>query len=164
VPSLFEDWAFCAPVIAAPPHGVEKGVASGEAVMKGLTPALSISVEPRGIVPPVRGDPGVAPGAKSGDAMPVEDAAGGETELHWLDNPPPSKPELGDWLGAAGLVRDWAVPVNGLAEEQERGLRPPGLISVEASGMPVGVPEVGALNPPRGDVARKTGRFAALCA
>jgi hypothetical protein len=50
------------------------------------------------------------------------------------------------------------------AEEQERGLKPPGSISVEPSGTPVGAPDVGELSPPSGDVAPSAGVLRAVCA
>ena len=82
------------------------GLVIGEAmlgdgtVIIGLTPPLSISVAPSGIDPPESKDPDVAPGRKSGDALPVADSVAAGPALQPLgDIPPPSKGEL-----AAGAV------------------------------------------------------------
>src|SRR4051794_27811647 len=62
-------------------------------VIIGLTPVLSISVAPRGIDPPESKDPDVAPGVKSGDALPVDDTVAAAGELQPVELPPPSKVE-----------------------------------------------------------------------
>ena len=112
------------------------GIVGGGTVIVGLTPPLSISVAPSGMAPPASNDPGVGPGVESGDAVPVEDTVAEDPKLQPVeDNPPPSKVELAE-------VVDW-VPVPELAaEEQGSELKPPGLISVAPSGIPVGAPEV----------------------
>jgi len=70
-------------------------VTSGDGtVIKGLTPALSISVAPSGMAPPASDDPPVAPGVKSGDAVPADDTvAEGPKAQPPEDIPPPSKGE-----------------------------------------------------------------------
>jgi hypothetical protein len=102
------------PVVVLPVHGLEEvvlrlGIAivapgdksvvcevtPGEGtVIIGLTPALSISVEPSDIVPPPSDEPGVVPGVKSGEALPVEETGVENPDVQPLDDiPPPSKAE-----------------------------------------------------------------------
>jgi hypothetical protein len=68
-------------------------------VISGLMPALSISVAPSGMVPPLSVKLEVDPGVDSGDAVPLGDSAWVEVQLdvELADpgaNPPPSKLEL----------------------------------------------------------------------
>ena len=85
-------------LVAAPAHDGIKLLVIGT-VMSGLTPALSISVEPSGIVPPFKVKFELGPIVESGDAVPVDvavltDAPGdAQTEVVVEPNPPPSKVE-----------------------------------------------------------------------
>jgi hypothetical protein len=141
------------PVIVLPVHWLEEVILTpvdevmGDAgtVIIGLTPALSISVASSGTVPPASSDPGTAPGVKSGEAMPVDETDAGSQPLD--DMPPPSKVE----------------PVE-LWEAQASGLKPPGLISVAPSGMPVGAPDVAEPRAFSGDVAPSADLLGKLCA
>jgi hypothetical protein len=64
-------------------------------VISGLMPALSISVAPSGMVPPLSVKLDVDPGVDSGDAVPLGDSAWVEVQLDVeLADPPPSKLEL----------------------------------------------------------------------
>ena len=133
-----------------PAQGVEVLLGPGT-MMPGLTPALPISVAPRGIVPPFSTDV-FAAGFDSGDANPPvvpmpddEPAPDVETqEVAWV-MPPPSKlelelePELELMLD----VRDPAelpIPTQLVVGVEPicSGLRPPGSISVAPSGIPAG--------------------------
>jgi hypothetical protein len=90
------------PVVLAT-HGLKTLPATGGIVVKvtigndtvdgWLTPALSISVAPSGMVPPASEAPGAAPGVKSGDAMPAEDTDALQIPA---DVPPPSKAAPGE--------------------------------------------------------------------
>jgi hypothetical protein len=134
-------------------------------VIIGLTPALSISVEPSGMVPPPSNDPEVAPGVKSGEASPVEDTVADDPEVQALeDSPPPSKVVPAEAVIDC-VIGELIAPGDELtAEVQGRGLKPPGSISVALSGMPVGAPDVGELSPLRGDVAPSPDKVGAFCA
>jgi hypothetical protein len=164
------------PEVAATPipaHGVVVMVGPGTLIM-GLTPALPISVEPSGIVPPSRGDPTVVPGADSGEPMPVDGVVADDVVAQPADvaavpvetlepipvTPPPSNVELVPLVPAPAAV---AVPNEAVlivlqfepmaAEPSGTGLNPPGSISVAPSGIPAGLP--GDVEPrvPSGDVA-----------
>jgi hypothetical protein len=177
------------PEVAATPepaHGVEVLSGAGTPIM-GLTPALSTSVAPRGIVP-LRDDRTFVPGVDSGEAMPVEDIVPGDAEAQAPDvvavpdvnipdvipvDPPPSKVELVPAVGdpviweAAPPEKDVPVPMQLellAVEPSGIGLMPPGLISVAPNGIPVEDP--GEVDPgmPNGDVAPIAGVFSVLCA
>lgn len=142
--------------VVDPVHGlmmlfVGVGMPGAGALISGLIPALAISVEPRGIVPPLSTKVELVPGVDSGEAVPVEDTCDDEQlDVEVADpvavDPPPSKVEL-------TLVDD-PVMLEPLALQFEliAGLKPPGSISVPPSGMPV--PLI-TLEPgtPSGDVA-----------
>jgi hypothetical protein len=135
-----------------------------EKVAIGLTPRLPISVAPSGTVPPETDETAAASGENSGDAVPVEDTIVEDPELQPLDDIPPSKVEPLD-IVVGCVVGELPTPRGELAvDEQVRGLKPPPLISVAPSGMPVGAPEVGEPSPLSGDVAPSAGIVAALCA
>jgi len=75
--------------------------------INGLIPALSISVAPRGIVPPLRLVVAPVPGVKSGDAVPLDEIVPDderEQPLEVVDPPPPSNVEV------VPLVPDAAPP------------------------------------------------------
>jgi hypothetical protein len=173
------------PVTVEPVHGVT-GLGSGMPII-GLTPRLPISVEPRGMVPPLRVDVAPVPGLASGDAVPLDEIAPDEAEAH-VDVvvvpgievvgdialvPPPSKVEL------VPAVPDPVVPAVVIPGNDEpvptqfaplpddpigAGLRPPGSSSVAPSGIPVG--ELDDVEPrvPNGDVAPMAGAVIGLCA
>jgi hypothetical protein len=170
-----------------PAHGVVMLLGPGTPTI-GLTPALLISVEPRGIVPPLRVDPALAPGVDSGDAVPVDKIAPDDVEAHVLDgvavaevdavgpnpvDPPPSNVELIPVVpdpptpDAAIPGKDEPVPMQfePLAVDPiGAGLRPPGSSSVAPRGIPVGEPEEVEPSTPRGDVAPIAGMLVVLCA
>lgn len=119
-----------------PGHGVVVLFGPGTAI-SGLTPPLSISVAPSGIVPPFRFDPLIV-GVDSGEAVPavdkLDDAAVQpvETVEPAALNPPPSNVEL----PLVPAIPDTEVPV-GEQPPFAAGLKPPGSISVAPNGMPV---------------------------
>jgi hypothetical protein len=139
-------------------------------VINGLTPALSISVEPSGIVPPFNVKFELVPIVESGDAVPVDvavltDAPGdAQTEVVVEPNPPPSKVEpmpdvdaIPDPLNPVMPedIPEFAVDPLVLQFESGAGLKPPGSISVAPSGIPVELFDpLGAFEPgtPSGDV------------
>jgi hypothetical protein len=128
----------------APGHNVPAPGAG--TVIAGLSPALSISVAPSGIAPPMRGD-AFAPGTDSGEAAPLDTFGnvGGQLDSKAVAadplNPPPSNVELAATLAAAAAQSALGT-----------GLNPPGSISVAPSGMPLAA---GPFDPgmPSGDVA-----------
>jgi hypothetical protein len=141
--------------VVNPVHGLMVvlvvGMLGTGAVINGLIPPLAISVEPRGIVPPLSTKLELVPGVDSGEAVPAEDTCDDvQLDVEVVDpvavDPPPSKVEL-------PLVDDPVVlePI-ALQVALMAGLRPPGSISVPPSGMPV--PLI-TLEPgtPSGDVA-----------
>jgi hypothetical protein len=129
-------------------------------VISGLTPALSISVEPSGIVPPFNVKFEFVPTDESGKALPVDVALAADAlvdaqaEAMVEPDPPPSK---------TAPATDPLV----LQFETGAGLKPPGSISVAPSGIPVGLfdpPDVLEPSMPSGDVAPRPGVVIALCA
>ena len=153
----------------------------GETVVIGLTPPPVISIEPRGTVPPDSSDPVGVPGMKSGDALPADDVVpvpvGDTTVADPEVQPPeviapPSKVEpievvvISEPVEVEELVGDMPDPAYALPVEvhgRERGLSPPGLSSVEPSGIPV--PEFEAEpRVPSGDVAPSAGMLDMVCA
>lgn len=167
-------------VVVAPAHdGVEPLVIG--TVINGLTPPLSISVEPSGIVPPFRIKFELVPGVDTGGAVPVglgfvvdvqPDAGAAEpVEL----NPPPSKVEPMPGVEPMPDALDPVMPADipefadplALQFESGAGLKPPGSISVAPSGIPVGLfDSLAALAPgtPSGDVAPMPPLVIGLCA
>lgn len=106
----------------------------GDTVIKGLTPPLSISVAPRGIVLPAWLNPEFDPDVESGEAVPVEDTVGdAQLDVEATDPaglyPPPSNVEFVS-LTLEPLLVDEQFALGA-------GLKPPGLISVAPNGMPV---------------------------
>jgi hypothetical protein len=169
-------------------HGVVRLLGPPTPII-GLTPGLSISVEPRGIVPPLRVDAPFAAGLDSGDATPVEEIAPADVEAHGVvgvavpgldiagviavDPPPPSKVELIPAVadpvppGAAIPGKDEPVPTQFepvAVAPIGAGLRPPGSSSVAPRGIPVGEPAEVEPGTPRGDVAPIAGMVVVLCA
>ena len=118
-------------------------------VISGLTPALSISVEPSGIVPPFNVKFEFVPIEESGDAKPPDVAlladplVEAHAEVVIELNPPPSKTEpltgveVPDPLSPVTPedIPEYAPLV--LQFETGAGLKPPGSISVAPSGIPV---------------------------
>jgi hypothetical protein len=135
--------------------------------ISGLTPALSISVEPSGIVPPFNVKFEFVPIGESGDARPSDAALLADAlvevqaEVVVEPNPPPSKaepigiPDPLDPFIPEDIPEYVAEPLVSQLEIGA-GLKPPGSISVAPSGIPVVLfdpPD--ALEPsiPSGDVA-----------
>jgi hypothetical protein len=151
------------------------------AVISGLTPALSISVEPSGIVPPFNVKLEFVVVDESGEAVPLDVAllAGAlveaQAEVIVEPNPPPSKIEPVTDVEAIPDPLDPVVPEDipenadplVLQFETGAGLKPPGSISVAPSGIPVGLFDpLDALEPsmPSGEVAPRPDVVIALCA
>jgi hypothetical protein len=151
------------------------------AVISGLTPPLLISVEPSGIVPPLRVKLEFASNGASGDAVPIalvvppDELADPQTEAVVEPNPPPSKVELAADIDAMADPLALVIPEDIPEDEDplalqiapDAGLSPPGSTSVAPSGMPVMLfdPE-DTLEPtmPRGEVAGIPGVVIGLCA
>ena len=168
-------------LVVAPAHDGTELLVIGT-VINGLTPALSISVEPSGIVPPFNVKFELVPIVESGDAVPVDvavltDAPGdAQTEVIVEPNPPPLKVEPVPAVDAIpdplNPVMPEDIPENAvdplvLQFESGAGLKPPGSISVAPRGIPVGLFDpLGALKPgtPSGDVAPMPGLVITLCA
>jgi hypothetical protein len=139
------------------------------AVISGLTPALSISVEPSGIAPPFNVKFEFAVVDESGEAVPLDIAllAGAlletQAEVIGEPNPPPSK------IVDPVVPEDIPENADPLVSQFETGagLKPPGSISVAPSGIPVGLFDpLDALEPgmPSGEVAPRPDVVIALCA
>jgi hypothetical protein len=132
-------------------------------VINGLTPALLISVEPSGMVPPFRVKLEFVSMVDSGEAVPVDDVAplvDAQVEAAVEPNPPPSKLEL---VIGIDVMPDPFM----LQFETGAGLNPPGSISVAPSGIPVPLFDpVDMLGPsmPSGEVAPMPGVVIELCA
>jgi hypothetical protein len=168
-------------LVVAPAHDGIKLLVIGT-VINGLTPALSISVEPSGIAPPFSVKFELVPIVESGDAVPVDvavltDAPGdAQTEVVVEPNPPPSNIEpvtdVEPMPDALDPIMPEDIPelaVNPLVLQFESGagLKPPGSISVAPSGIPVGLFDpLDALEPgtPSGDVAPMPPLVIGLCA
>lgn len=168
-------------LVVAPAHDGIKLLVIGT-VINGLTPALSISVEPSGIAPPFSVKFELVPIVESGDAVPVDvavltDAPGdAQTEVVVEPNPPPSKVEpmvdvepMPDPFNPVMPedIPELAVNPLVLQFESGAGLKPPGSISVAPSGIPVGLFDpLDALEPgtPSGDVAPMPPLVIGLCA
>jgi hypothetical protein len=184
VPALVEPITAPELLVVAPAHHGIEPLDIGT-VINGLTPALSISVEPSGIVPPFSVKFEFVPIVESGDAVPVDvamltDAPGdAQTEVVVEPNPPPSKVEpivdvepVEPMPDALDPVMPEDIPENAvnplvLQFETGAGLKPPGSISVAPRGIPVGLFDpLDALEPgtPSGEVAPIPGLVIVLCA
>jgi hypothetical protein len=105
-------------------------------------PALSISVEPSGIVPPFKVKFEFVPIEERGDATPLDVAQAG---VVLGPNPPPSKAEptgieaISDPLNPVipEDIPEYVAEPLVLQLEIGAGLKPPGSISVAPSGIPV---------------------------
>jgi hypothetical protein len=150
-------------------------------VINGLTPALSISVEPSGIVPPFNVKFEFVVVDESGMAVPPDVAlladalVEAQAEVIVEPNPPPSKIEPATDVEAMPDPLDPIIPEDipedvdppALQFEIGAGLRPPGSISVAPSGMPVPpFSPAATLAPsmPSGEVAPRPDVDIALCA
>ena len=181
MPALVEPITAPELLVVAPAHDGTKLLVIGT-VINGLTPALSISVEPSGIAPPFSVKFELVPIVESGDAVPVDvavliDAPGDpQTEFIVEPNPPPSKVEPMPGVDAIPDPLNPVMPedipelaVNPLVLQFESGagLKPPGSISVAPRGIPVGLFDpLGTLEPgtPSGDVAPIPGMVIVFCA
>jgi len=137
------------PDMVEPGHGLVI-LLGGETPISGLMPPLVISVAPSGIVPPLRVRLLLDPGVENGDALPVDvtvDDVQPESAAPNVD-PPPSNVELVPVdMELMPVVDVEPVPVmidvDPLPPDVSgnpfdgHGLRPPGLISVAPSGIPV---------------------------
>jgi hypothetical protein len=147
-------------IVVDPAHGV--ALLGAGTLSMGLTPPLSISVAPSGIVPPLSEEFEVTPGLDSGEAVAPEDSScvDAQLDIEVADpatiNPPPSKVEVAPVV--IPVVPEAFVPNIPKADPPAlqfavaAGLRPPGSISVAPSGIPL---PLDPLEPsvPRGDVA-----------
>jgi hypothetical protein len=152
-------------IVIEPVHGVAL-LGTGTVIM-GLTPPLSISVAPSGIMPPLSIELELLPGFDSGEAVPPRDSVCEEVQLdvEVVDgtavNPPPSNVEV------APIVIP--VPEAFIPDSPELqftvtvGLTPPGSISVAPSGMPVPLDPLGP-SVPSGEVAPIAGVLIEVCA
>jgi hypothetical protein len=148
-----------------PAHG-DVIVFGNGTLISGLTPPLSISVAPSGIVPPFSVRPVFVPAVDSGEAEPLELRLFVDVQLD-IEltepvelNPPPSKLEF---VPDIEVIPDPLDPESpeyeeplALQLELAVELSPPGSISVAPSGMPVPLFDpVDVLEPsiPSGDVA-----------
>jgi hypothetical protein len=180
MPALIGPIAAPEPLTVEPAHTDVAPLDIGT-VINGLTPALSISVEPSGIVPPFNVKFEFAVVDESGEAVPLDVALLGDafveaqTVVIVEPNPPPSKIEPVTDVEAIPDPLDPVIPeaipenVDPLALQFETGagLRPPGSISVAPSGIPVALFDpLDALEPstPSGDVAPMPALVIALCA
>jgi hypothetical protein len=181
MPALIEPIAAPEPLTVEPVH---KDVAPLDigTVINGLTPALSISVEPSGIVPPFNVKFELVVVDESGGAVPVDVApladalVDAQAEAVVELNPPPSKTE--PVLGIVAIpdpldpvmpedIPEYVADPLALQFETGAGLKPPGSISVAPSGMPVPLFDpLDELEPsiPSGEVAPIPGVPIALCA
>jgi hypothetical protein len=172
-------------VTPIPAHGVVVMVGPGTLIM-GLTPALPISVEPSGSVPPESADDVFAPGFDSGDAVPVDDNMPDDVEAQLPEVtvpipvvPPPSKVDAVPGVALVPAVEDAdaadvAIPEESMPAAMQlgapaiepigAGLKPPGSISVAPSGIPVGEAEDVEPGMPSGEVAPMLGVPIAVCA
>ena len=149
------------------------------AAISGLTPALSSSVEPSGIVPPfnvkfefvVVGENGEA--VPLDVALPVDAFVDAQVEVVVEPKPPPSKTEPATGIEAIPDPLDPVMPEDipaaplALQFETGAGLKPPGSISVAPSGIPVALFDpLDALEPntPSGDVVPRLDVLIPLCA
>jgi hypothetical protein len=146
-------------------------------VISGLRPALSISVEPSGIVPPFNVKFEFVVVDESDEAVPLDIAlladalVDAQAEVMVELNPPPSKTDPATGIEAIPDPLNPAIPEFEdsvvLQFETGGGLKPPGSISVAPSGIPVGLFDpAGALEPstPSGDVTPRPAGVIALCA
>jgi hypothetical protein len=180
---------FVRPDIVELTHGLVTLFGPATPIM-GLTPALLISVEPSGIVPPLRVELTLLPGVESGDAVPVVPMLGDDVQPDadvvdppiddvepvidepdaLVPTPPPSNVEL------VIVVPEPVVPVPEMpiadrpddnpVEQFALGtaLKPPGSISFAPSGMPEMLDVLEAVEPgmPSGEVAGMPGDVVVL--
>jgi hypothetical protein len=143
------------PIVIVPLHELIVLPGAGTVIIE-LTPALSISVAPSGMVPPLRVNP-LDPGIESGEAVPLDKTAEEDVQFDVeaaepaASSPPPSKVEL-----PAPVVPQL---------EPAAGLKPPGLISVAPSGIPVPFDPLDPLVPgvPSGEVVPMAEVPVAVC-
>jgi hypothetical protein len=156
-------------IVVKPAHGV--ALVGAGTVMMGLTPPLSISIAPSGIVPPLSVELELPPEFDSGEAVPPGDSVCDEVQLdvEFVDgtavNPPPSNVEVAPIVIPVmpeAFVPDSPEPL-ALQFTVTVGLTPPGSISVAPSGMPVPLDPLGP-NVPSGDVAPIAGVLIEVCA
>ena len=167
-------------LVVAPAHDGSKLLGIGT-VINGLTPPLSISVEPSGIVPPFKLKFEFTPIVESGGAVPFDvavlaDPPGeAQTEVVVEPKPPPSKVEPVPGIEPMPDALEPAMPEDipefadppVLQFESGAGLKPPGSISVAPSGIPEALFDpLNALEPiiPSGDVAPMGALVVAFCA
>ena len=179
MPALTEPMAAPKPPVLEPAH--EDGEAPDIGmVINGLTPPLSISVAPSGIVPPFNVAFELAPGMESTEAVPAGVVAPIDPQVEPAAEPipPPSNVEFVPDIEAVPDPFDPIIPADSSEEEAVEelltlqfetaaGLNPPGSISVAPSGIPAalfGVPDTPAVGIPSGEVAPITGLVIALCA
>jgi hypothetical protein len=180
MPAPIEPIAAPAPLAVEPAHKDEAPLDIGT-VISGLRPALSISVEPSGIVPPFNVKFEFVVVDESGEAVPLDVAlladalVEAQAEVMVELNPPPSKTEPATGIEAMPDPLDPVTPddipenVDPLALQFETGagLRPPGSISVAPNGIPVILFDpLDTLEPsiPSGDVAPMVALVIAFCA
>jgi hypothetical protein len=152
-------------------------------MISGLTPGLSISVEPSGIVPPFNVKFEFVPIEESGDARPLDAAlladalVEAQAEVVVEPNPPPAKAEptsIPDPLDPVipKDIPEYAAGPLVLQIEIGAGLKPPGSISVAPSGIPVVLfdppdalePSIPSRDVASGDVVPMPAPIIALCA
>jgi hypothetical protein len=174
VPALVELIATLEPTAVEPAQKEVEPLDIGT-VISGLMPALLISVEPSGIVPPFKVKVEFAPMAERGGTAAVDVAPAIEEQAEAIveANPPPSKTEL---VTGIELIPDPLepaiaedVPESPLVSQFETGagLSPPGSISVAPSEIPVPLFDpLAALEPgmPSGDVGPKPDGVITVCA
>jgi hypothetical protein len=161
------------PVVVSPPHGDGDVMPGGGTVIIGLTPPLSSSVESSGIAPPLSLALAFDPSVDSDEAVPLIAGAGERTHADVAEpaaaTPPPSKVVVAPVVPVVPFVSDDIPPdmpsgeTFGLHVEPCTGLKPPGLISVAPSGMPVPLDPIEP-GMPSGDVARSPGVLIVVCA
>jgi hypothetical protein len=156
-------------IVAEPAHGV--ALLGAGTVSMGLTPPLSNSVAPSGIVPPLSLRLELPPGLDSGEAVPAGDSTCDDVQLdvEVADpvalNPPPSKVEVAPVPVVLGALAPDIPKLDPLALQfaVAAGLTPPGSISVAPSGMPVPLDPVEP-SVPSGEVAPIADVLVGLCA
>ncbi|MCK1478227.1 hypothetical protein ABIB06_002099 [Bradyrhizobium sp. LB8.2] len=133
------------------PYVIVEVLGSGT-VTNGLTPVLPVSVAPSGIELPMTDPLELAPGVDE-PVAPADD----EVQPEVISNPPPSKVVPAAVIDVVLFVPEDCEPVEPLAPQDGvgAGLRPPGSISVDPSGLPeTVVPLVPFVpNTPSGEVA-----------
>jgi hypothetical protein len=156
-------------VIVEPTHGVAVMLGAGMPINE-LMPPLLISVEPRGIAPPLRPNVALAPGFDSGEAVPADETTPDDGREQLLEDaapvPPPSNVDAVPDIALPAIpVEDEMLPTQlELLDIGPIGVgpMPPGSIAVAPSGIPAG--EAGEVEPrtPSGDVSPILGVFVRL--